>query len=416
MAAQREWFEKNYYDVLGTPENASDKDLARAYKKLAKQFHPDANQGDKAAEERFKEISAAYDVLGDADKRKEYDEVRRMVASGVGPGGGGFGPGGFDPSGFGGGQTFHFETGDDGGFISDLLGGMFGGGASAGGRRGRRNRGATGPQRGQDLETELYLSFDDAVRGVTSTVRFRSDAVCHTCHGNGAAPGTSPEICPQCHGAGTIAVDQGPFSFSQVCPTCGGRGQVIPTPCPTCKGRGVEVRDRDVKVRIPAGVADGQRIRVKGRGGAGANGGPAGDLYVIVHVAAHPLFGRNGNDLMLRLPVTFPEATLGANVKVPTLDGQVTVKVPAGTPSGKVLRVRGKGIHANGKSSGGKGGGDLLVTIDVQVPTALNDEQREAVEALTKVLDEYPRASMFADADAGAGSDSDSGEGATDGS
>jgi len=395
VAPQREWFEKDYYDVLGVPEGSTDKELARAYKKLAKQYHPDANQGNKDAEERFKEISAAYDVLGDSAKRKEYDEVRRMVASGAGPGGAGYGPGGFG----GGGQTFRFETDGDNGFFSDLLGGMFGG-ASGGGRRSRRGGGAggaTGPQRGQDLETELYLSFDDAVKGVTSTVRFRSDAVCSTCHGNGAAPGTSPETCPQCHGVGTIAVDQGPFSFSQVCPTCVGRGQVIPTPCPTCRGRGVEVRDREVKVRIPAGVADGQRIRVKGRGGAGHNGGPAGDLYVIVHVGAHALYGRNGNDLTLRVPVTFAEATLGANVKVPTLDGQVTVRVPPGTPSGKVMRVRGKGVP----SGNGKGTGDLLVTVDVQVPTELSDEQREAIENLTTVLDSYPRAALFTDADQG---------------
>jgi molecular chaperone DnaJ len=396
VAAQREWFEKDYYAVLGVSEGSTDKELARAYKNLAKQYHPDANQGNKEAEERFKEISAAYDVLGDSEKRKEYDEVRRMVASGVGPGGAGFGPGGFGAGGFGpagfGGETFRFETDGDGGFFSDLLSGMFGGG------RGRTRRtAATGPHRGQDLETELYLSFDDAVKGVTSTVRFRSDAVCHICHGNGAAPGTSPETCPQCHGTGTIAVDQGPFSFSQVCPTCGGRGQVIPNPCPTCHGRGVEVRDREVKVRIPAGVADGQRIRVKGRGGAGSNGGPAGDLYVVVHVAAHPLFGRNGNDLTLHVPVTFAEATLGADVKVPTLGGQVTVRIPPGTPSGKVMRVRGKGIAAGGGANG-KRKGDLLVTVDVQVPTALTAEQRDAVESLTKVMDDHPRESLFANA------------------
>jgi molecular chaperone DnaJ len=397
VTAQREWFEKDYYAVLGVSEGSSDKELARAYKKLAKQYHPDANQGNKEAEERFKEISAAYDVLGDSAKRAEYDEVRRMVASGVGPGGAGFGPGG--PGGFGGpgGQTFHFETDSDGGFFSDLLGGMFGGG------RGRSRRsGATGPQRGQDLETELYLSFDDAVKGVTSTVRFRSDAVCHTCHGNGAAPGTSPERCPQCHGSGSIAVDQGPFSFSQVCPTCGGRGQVIPTPCPTCHGRGVEVRDRDVKVRIPAGVADGQRIRVKGRGGAGANGGPAGDLYVVVHVAPHALYGRSGNDLTLRVPVTFAEATLGAKVNIPTLDGQVTVRIPPGTPSGKVMRVRGKGISTSSGGGNGTGAGDLLVTVDVQVPTELTAEQRVAVEELTKSFDEQPRAGLFGNSAQGA--------------
>ncbi len=283
MAPQREWFEKDYYAVLGIPSSSTDTEIARAYKKLAKRYHPDANHGDKDAEERFKDISAAYDVLGDSAKRKEYDEVRRMVASGVGPGGvGGFGgPGG---------HTFRFEDGDDGGgFFSDLLGGMFNQGG--GGRRGRRG-GAAGPQRGQDLETELHLSFDDAVRGITSTVRFRADGQCATCGGNGAAPGTSPETCPECRGTGSVAVDQGPFSFSQVCPVCGGRGQVVPTPCPTCKGRGVEMRAREVKVRIPTGVADGQRIKVKGRGGAGIRGGPPGDLYVVVNVRPHALFAR----------------------------------------------------------------------------------------------------------------------------
>jgi len=387
MAPQREWFEKNYYDTLGVSETATAKEIKSAFRKLSRKYHPDANHGDKDAEERFKEVSAAYDVLGDSAKRKEYDEVRRMVASGAGPRGG-FGPGG--PGGFDGGQTFRFETDGDGGFLNDLLGGMFGG--AAGGRRGRRGGGAAaGPQRGQDLETELFLAFDDAVHGVTSTVRFRSDAVCHTCHGNGAAPGTSPETCPQCHGSGSIAVDQGPFSFSQVCPTCGGRGQVIPTPCPTCHGRGVEVRDREVKVRVPAGVADGQRIRVKGRGGAGASGGPSGDLYVVVHVQPHAFFGRNGNDLTLRVPITFAEAVRGADVRVPTLDGQVTVRIPPGTPSGKVMRVRDKGIP----SSNGKKSGALLVTVDVQVPAELNEEQRAAVDALAEGFDPDPRAALF---------------------
>jgi len=380
MAPQREWFEKDYYAEIGVPSSASDKEISRAYKKLAKQFHPDANQGNKEAEERFKEISAAYDVLGDKEKRKEYDEVRQMVASGVGPGGfGGFGPGAG-----GDGRTFTFE-GDIGG-LGDIFGNLFGGG----GRRSRRR--ATGPHRGQDLETELHLSFEDAISGVTSSVRFRADATCSTCAGSGAAPGTMPETCPQCHGSGSVAVDQGPFSFSEVCPTCGGRGMVIPTPCPTCHGTGVETRAREVKVRIPAGVADGQRIRVKGRGAAGANGGPPGDLYVIVHVREHALFGRNGKDITLRLPVSFTEAALGADVKVPTLDGQVTVRIPPGTPSGKVLRVRGRGVHADGKASGG----DLLVTVDVQVPVNLNSAQRSAIESVASTLDEDPRAELFA--------------------
>jgi molecular chaperone DnaJ len=377
LTAQREWFEKDYYAVLGVESGASDKDISKAYKKLAKQFHPDANPGNAAAEERFKEISAAYDVLGDTAKRAEYDEVRRMVASGVGPGGfGGFGPGG--------GQTFNFEG--DLGDLGGLFGNLFGGAGRRGGRR------ATGPQRGQDLETELHLSFDDAVTGITSSVRFRADATCSACAGSGAAPGTTPETCPECHGSGTVAVDQGPFSFSQVCATCGGRGQVIPKPCPTCKGRGVEMRAREVKVRVPAGVADGQRIRVKGRGAAGANGGPPGDLYVIVHVRPHALFGRSGHDLTLRLPVTFAEAALGADVKVPTLDGQVTVRIPAGTPAGKVLRVRGHGVRDNGRGKAG----DLLVTVDVQVPVNLNGEQREAIDAVAQALDEDPRAALFA--------------------
>ncbi|MCU1426074.1 MAG: chaperone protein DnaJ, partial [Actinomycetia bacterium] len=272
MAPQREWFEKDYYSVLGVSKDATEKEISRAYKKLAKQHHPDANPGNASAEDHFKDVSAAYDVLGDKDKKTEYDEVRRMVAAGVGPGGAS--PGG---------GAFNFDFGDfqgDGaggsGVFSDLLGGLFGS-RGGGGARGRGRR-PTGPQRGQDLETELHLSFGDAVRGVTSTVRFRADAVCDTCHGNGARPGTQPEMCPECKGTGAIAVDQGPFSFSQVCPRCGGRGQVVANPCPTCQGRGVEMRAREVKVRVPTGVDDGQRIRVKGRGAAGANGGPSGDL------------------------------------------------------------------------------------------------------------------------------------------
>jgi molecular chaperone DnaJ len=387
VAPQREWFEKDYYAVLGAAKDASEKDISRAYKKLAKQYHPDANQGNAAAEERFKEVSAAYDVLGDKEKKAEYDEVRRMVAAGVGPGGGaGYGPGtgGFPGDG---GFTFNFGDADSGGGLGDVLGNLFG----RGGRGGRAR--AAGPQRGEDLETELHLGFVDAIRGVTSTVRFRADAVCETCHGNGARPGTRPERCPQCGGSGSIAVDQGPFSFSQVCPNCGGRGKVIIDPCPTCRGRGVEVRAREVKVRIPAGVDDGQRIRVKGRGAAGANGGPSGDLYVVVSVRPHTIFGRNGRNLTVRLPLTFAEAALGAEVKVPTLEDPVTVRIPPGTPTGKVLRVRGRGVP----SSNGSAEGDLLVTVDVQVPAELNDEQRQAVEALAQAFPDDPRAAFAAE-------------------
>jgi molecular chaperone DnaJ len=376
MAPQREWFEKDYYEVLGVSSDASEKDIARAYRKLAKQYHPDANAGNTEAEERFKEISAAHDVLGDAEKRKEYDQVREMAAQGFGAGGfPGAGPGGFG--------NVRFEEGGDFGGLGDLLGNLFGGRGGAG----RRGRAHAGPQRGHDLETELHLDFLDAVHGVTTSVNITAEAPCSVCGGSGAKPGTFPDVCPTCGGTGAVAVDQGPFSFSQVCPTCGGRGTVIKEKCRHCKGRGVEVRPRTVKVRVPAGVDDGQRIRVKGRGAAGANGGPAGDLYVIVHVAPHPIFSRSGKtDLTVKVPITFPEAALGAQVKVPTLDSAVTVKVPPGTQSGKTVRVRGKGIK---RGSGDPGA--LLVTFDVVVPTELDNAQREEVEKLATTLSGNPR-------------------------
>jgi molecular chaperone DnaJ len=383
MAPQREWFDTDYYDVLGVPSSASEKDISRAYRKLAKQYHPDANPGNKEAEDKFKAVAAAYDVLGDAAKRKEYDDVREMVASGAGSfGGGGFGPGGFGAGGPEGFRTFQFD--ESTGF-SDLLGGLFGRGGGARGRRGRGTRQA-GPQRGADLETELNLDFLEAVHGVTTTVGFTADAVCSVCHGSGAEPGTTPDVCPQCGGSGEVLVDQGPFSFSQVCPTCAGRGTIVKNPCHQCGGRGVERRRRDVKVRIPPGVDDGQRIRVPNRGAAGANGGPPGDLYVVVHVDQHPVFGRKGNDLTVRVPITFTEAALGAQVKVPTLDKPVTVKVPAGTQSGKTVKVRGGGIDT------GKGKpGDLLVTFDVVVPKKVDSAAKKAIEDLGNALTENPR-------------------------
>ena len=385
MAPQREWFEKDYYAELGVTSDATDKDVQRAYRKLAKQYHPDANPGDTAAEARFKDVSAANDVLGDPEKRKEYDHVREMVANGAGPAGfggdGGFGPG-FENA------TFNF---DDGGGLGDLFGNLFGGGSGAGaggfGRRGRGRGGTAGPVRGQDLEAGLRLDFLDAVHGVTTTVNVTSDAACSVCGGSGAEVGTFPETCPTCQGTGAVAVDQGPFSFSQVCPTCGGRGQVIAHKCKKCRSTGVERRKREVKVRLPAGVKDGQRIRVKGRGGAGRNGGPPGDLYVVVDVRPHSLFGRSGRtNLTIKVPITFFEAALGAQVKVPTLEAPVTVKVPAGTQHGKTVKVRGRGIRPP------KGDpGDLLVTFEVVVPTELNPDARAAVAALAETLPENPR-------------------------
>jgi molecular chaperone DnaJ len=366
VAPQREWFEKDYYKILGVSESAAAKDITRAYRKLARQLHPDANPDDPKAEERFKEVSAAYDVLGDEARRKEYDEVRRMGPMAAGPG-----PGGFN-----------VRVGD----LSDLLGGLFGSGGR--GRRGGETRG-TGPQRGADLETELTLDFPDAVHGVTTAVHLTSEATCETCGGNGARPGTTPQTCPVCGGRGVLDDNQGFFSFSQPCTNCGGRGTVITDPCPTCRGSGVTLRNREVKVRIPAGVNDGQRIRLKGRGAPGRNGGPSGDLLVLVHVLPHPLFGRDANNLTLMAPVTFAEATLGAAIKVPTLDGDpVTIKIPAGTRSGRTFRVKGRGVPSGNKR------GDLLVTVEVAVPSKLTAEQRRAVEALAAATLESPRAHL----------------------
>jgi molecular chaperone DnaJ len=360
MAAQRDWFEKDYYKVLGVPSGATDKEITRAYRKLAKQFHPDANPG---SEERFKEISAAYDVLGDADKRKEYDEVRKH-----GPIGGFSTPGG---------GTFRME---DMGDLGDLFGGLFG----------NRRTAQRGPQRGADMEAALHLSFQDAVHGVTTSVNVPKDERCSNCRGTGAAPGTSTHICPRCNGTGSLNDNQGLFSLSTVCPDCVGRGTLFDTPCPVCKGTGTEQKVRSVKVRIPAGVEDGQRIRVKGRGAPGQGMAPAGDLYVVVHVGAHSIFGRSGRNLTITVPVTFPEAALGTTITVPTLDGKVTLKVPPGTQSGQVMRVRGRGVPSGNGRNAGKPG-DLLVKIEVLVPTQMSDEQRTLVESLAAVTDEAPR-------------------------
>ncbi len=373
MAPQREWFEKNYYDTLAVAETATAKEITRAYRTLARQNHPDTNPGDPSAEERFKEISAAYDVLGDDEKRKEYDEVRRLgpMAGGFGgPGGGGFG------GGFG---------GEDLGDLSGLFSQFFGGGAGRGRGAGR----AAGPQRGGDLVTSLTLPFAEAAHGVTTSVHLVSDATCDTCHGSGARPGTMPQTCGVCHGRGVTDDNQGRFSFSQPCRACGGRGSVVADPCPECRGSGSRRRPREVKVRIPSGVSDGQKIRLAGRGTPGRNGGPAGDLFVEVHVTPHDLFGRKGDDLTLTVPVTFPEAALGADVVVPTLDGEpVTIRIPPGTRSGRTFRVKGRGIASGSRR------GDLLATVEVAVPAKLSTEQRRAVEALRSATDESPRAHL----------------------
>ena len=380
---RREWFEKDYYQVLGVPKNASAAEIKKAYRKLAQEFHPDRNGGNKAAEDRFKEISAAYDVVGDEEKRKQYDEVREMASAGYGTGGY---PGGGFPGGPGGGQRVRFQDvgGFDVGDLGDLFGGLFGGAGRGGADRGRATGRATAA-RGNDLETDVTISFEEAMTGTTVPVRITGPAACETCGGSGAAPGTSPVTCPQCGGTGQIAVNQGPFQMAQMCPRCSGSGRIIETPCPTCAGTGTQRRTRSFQVKIPAGVADGARIKLAGRGEPGRNGAPAGDLYVRVHVKPHAFFGRKGHALLLELPVTYPEAALGANVEVPTLNGPVTMKIPSGTPNGKTFRLKGKGVPKR------SGHGDLLVTANVEVPKKVSRPEKELLKQLQDQEKESPR-------------------------
>jgi molecular chaperone DnaJ len=365
-----DWATKDFYKVLGVSKDASAADVKKAYRKLARANHPDSNPGDKAAEERFKRVAEAYDVVGDETKRKQYDELRAM--------GGGFGPFGGGQPGQGGGTTT-FDLGDifgpggsAGGNIGDILGGVFGGGG--GGTRQRRRQ----PRRGADIETQTTISFTDAIDGVTVSLRLASEAPCRVCHGTGAQPDSQPISCPDCEGTGSrVASVGGAFTLNETCPTCRGRGIYVDKPCTACHGSGRGLSDRTIQARIPAGVKDGQRIRLKGKGAPGESGGPGGDLFVVVSVSPHPVFGRSGDNLTVTAPVSFDEAALGAEVAVPTLGGgRVTVKLPPGTPNGRTFRVRGKGVA---RKDGTRG--DLLVTAEVQVPAQLSDDARAAVEA-----------------------------------
>jgi molecular chaperone DnaJ len=374
VAPQREWLEKDYYELLGVAKDASHDEIKKSYRRLARANHPDANPEDSQAERRFKEVGEAYAVLGDESKRREYDEIRRLGASGFGfPGGAGGGPGG----GFG-----SFEGGD----LGDLLGQIFGaagaGGGGVGGRfgAGATTRGRSRPRKGPDLGADVHLTFEDALAGVRTTLRITGDGACDTCGGSGAAPGTTPSTCSVCGGRGQVTVDQGPFSFAQPCNACGGRGQRIDTPCTTCDGSGRVVKPRQLTVRIPAGVKDGAVIRVPGRGGPGAGGGPAGDVLVTVHVAAHPRFGRRGDDVTLDVPISYSEAALGAKVTIPTPSGSTrTIKVPAGTASGRTFRLRGEGAPKRGGGSG-----DLLATVRIQVPTKVSRDQKRLLQELAQ--------------------------------
>jgi molecular chaperone DnaJ len=370
---RREWFEKDYYSVLGVPKNATDSEIKKAYRKLAQQHHPDTRKGDADAEDRFKEISSAYDVLGDPEKRKAYDQVREMTGSGFGPG---FGRPGAGGQGWPGGVRYEQVNVDD---LSDLFGGLFGGAGRRGGRR------AAAGRRGADLETEVTVPFDEAMSGTTVPIRIDGPAVCSRCHGSGAEPGTNPVTCPQCGGSGEIAENQGFFSMSRPCPRCAGAGRIVESPCTKCGGSGAERRTRTLQVNIPAGIRNGAKIRLAGKGEPGLAGGAAGDLYVKVAVTPHTVFGRRGDDLTVELPITYPEATLGANVEVPTLNGPVTLKVPAGTPSGKTFRVKGRGAPRKG------GRGDLLAKVKVDVPAKVSGEEKELLRKLRDASKESPR-------------------------
>ncbi len=378
----KDFLEKDYYKTLGVPKDAKADDIKKAYRKLARKHHPDANQGDVKAEDRFKEVSEAYDVLADPARRKEYDEARTL-----------FGAGGFrrGPSGGYGGGGVPFDLGDlfgqrggqaDAGGLGDILGGIFGG---------RGGRGSA-PRRGADVETEATLAFDDALSGVTVPLRMTSERACPTCRGTGARAGTMPKQCPVCLGTGQTSRNQGGFAFAEPCRECRGRGMVVEDPCPDCRGSGRALGSNTLNVRIPAGVRDGQRIRLKAKGAPGEHGGPPGDLFVLVHVRPHRLFGRKGDNLTLTVPVSFDEAALGSALRVPTLGGApVTLKLPPGTSNGRTLRVRGRGATRKDGSRG-----DLLVEIQVVVPDRLSGKAREAVEAFRDATtDDDPRAGLL---------------------
>jgi molecular chaperone DnaJ len=385
----KDFLEKDYYKVLGVPKTAKPTEIKQAYRKLARKYHPDANKGNASAEERFKEISEAYNVLSDEKRRKEYDDARSLF------GGGGFrgpvgGQGGTSGGGFG------FDLGDllgnagegASGRLGDLLGGVFGG----------RGTQQTRPRRGADVETETTLSFGDAIDGVTVSLRLTGEGPCPVCRGTGAKAGTVPRVCPTCEGTGASSRNLGNFAFSEPCKTCRGRGLVVDDPCPVCSGSGRAMSTRTIQARIPAGVGDGQRIKLKGKGAPGERGGPPGDLYVRVHVTPHPVFGRSGSNLTVTVPVTFPEAALGAEIKVPSHRGMpVSVRIPPGTPNGRTFRVRGKGVRRSDSTVG-----DLLVTVDVQVPKNVDGEAREALEAFRKITaGEDPRDELLRQATAG---------------
>jgi molecular chaperone DnaJ len=351
---------KDLYGALGVSKGASADEIKKAYRKLAREYHPDKNPGDAAAEERFKEVQHAYDVLSDAEKRKQYDAF-----------GSADGRRGFDPRGGGFNYAGDFNIGDLGD-LGDIFGGIFG--------RGRGARQQTRAQSGADLEVEVSLSFEDSLKGIETRIPVEVETACSECGGSGAKPGTSPKVCPECRGRGVISESQGLFALSQPCPRCRGNGTVIEDPCPRCRGTGRERRTRRYSVKIPPGVKDGTRIKLKGKGESGVAGGPPGDLHVVTRVAESPIYERRGADLVVDVPVSLADAALGTEVDVPTPDGAVSMKVPAGSEHGKLLRIKGRGAP---KLKGGKG--DVLARLRLEVPKKLNKKQRELYEQLRNV-------------------------------
>ncbi|MBN2231545.1 MAG: molecular chaperone DnaJ [Deltaproteobacteria bacterium] len=348
---------RDYYEVLEVNRNASEAELKKAYRKLAFQYHPDRNPGDKEAEERFKELSEAYEVLSDSQKRAAYDQFGHAGVSGNG--GGGF-AGGFDSSGFG-------NFGD---IFNDLFGEVFGGGGA-----GRR----AGGRVGEDLRYSLEIGFEEAVFGTQARIKVPRQEICTECGGSGTEPGSKPDVCPTCHGRGQVRFQQGFFSINQTCPTCHGEGSINSHPCRNCNGSGRVTGEKTISVKIPPGVETGTRLKLRGEGSAGIKGGPHGDLYVIINVKSHPIFTREGNDIICRVPIGFPQAALGAEIEVPTLEGRRSITVEPGTQSGHLIQLRGKGVPF----LNGYGRGDQIVQLVVETPTNLTSRQRELLSELS---------------------------------
>ena len=345
---------RDYYEVLGVSKNASDDEIKKAYRALAKKYHPDMNPGDKEAEERFKEVNQAYAVLSDPDKKSKYDRFGPEAAEGGAGYGDGFGGFGFSGEGFD---------------ISDIFEGFFGGG----GTRGHRN----GPARGDDLLQKIFISFEEAAFGCKKEIKYSRVEKCAECGGTGCAAGTSPKVCSKCGGTGQIKVQQrtplGVFQTTKTCDACGGAGQTIANPCKTCRGTGITNVSKTLEVSVPAGIDNGQRITLRGMGNCGKNGGPSGDLYIAVQVRAHSVFTRDGFNIYCEIPITFPEAALGAEIRIPTLEGDTTYTIPEGTQTGTTFRMRGKGIQ----NVNGRGRGDQYVRVNIEVPKNLSDKQKK---------------------------------------